>query len=246
MVFRGCCAGATNYLRRCAGLSSGSRLTALRAVASVTVRYVAPHCCRCRCRLPHRLRQRTARAGNERCAPGNRGGRARPGATAANSPDLYAAQAAIASAEKHLEAQEYVRARLAAQQAKRHATEALANAQQAGRRAPGRTGPAVAGFVDATVRCERIVLAQVTRRFRITGRVQGVYFRHSTRLEAERLALRAMPETCRMGRWRWWLGRPAAAVEQCISGCTTARRGRALRVWTSSLRSSRCRAAAVF
>lgn len=31
---------------------------------------------------------------------------------------------------------------------------------------------------------------QVSRRFRITGRVQGVYFRHSTRLEAERLALK--------------------------------------------------------
>jgi acylphosphatase len=30
---------------------------------------------------------------------------------------------------------------------------------------------------------------QVSRRFRITGRVQGVYFRHSTRIEAERLAL---------------------------------------------------------
>jgi hypothetical protein len=52
------------------------------------------------------------------------------GATAANSPDLYAAQAAIARAQKHLEAQEYVRARLAAQQAKRHATEALESAQQ--------------------------------------------------------------------------------------------------------------------
>jgi acylphosphatase len=30
---------------------------------------------------------------------------------------------------------------------------------------------------------------QVSRRFRITGRVQGVYFRQSTRVEAERLAL---------------------------------------------------------
>jgi acylphosphatase len=30
---------------------------------------------------------------------------------------------------------------------------------------------------------------QVIRRFRITGKVQGVYFRHSTRMEAERLAL---------------------------------------------------------
>jgi acylphosphatase len=32
-------------------------------------------------------------------------------------------------------------------------------------------------------------LAQVIRRFRITGNVQGVYFRHSTRIEAERLTL---------------------------------------------------------
>jgi acylphosphatase len=31
---------------------------------------------------------------------------------------------------------------------------------------------------------------QVSRRFRIAGRVQGVYFRHSTRVEAERLALK--------------------------------------------------------
>jgi acylphosphatase len=30
---------------------------------------------------------------------------------------------------------------------------------------------------------------RVTRRFRITGKVQGVYFRHSTRKEAERLGL---------------------------------------------------------
>jgi acylphosphatase len=29
----------------------------------------------------------------------------------------------------------------------------------------------------------------VTRRFRITGKVQGVFFRQSTRVEAERLAL---------------------------------------------------------
>lgn len=63
------------------------------------------------------------------------------GATDANSPDLYAAQAAIARAEKHLEAQEYVRARLAAQQAKRHATEALENAQQAAAGHPGAPAP---------------------------------------------------------------------------------------------------------
>jgi len=53
------------------------------------------------------------------------------GATPSNSPDLYAAQAAIARAESHLEAREYVRARLAAQEAKHHATVALANAQHA-------------------------------------------------------------------------------------------------------------------
>jgi acylphosphatase len=32
-------------------------------------------------------------------------------------------------------------------------------------------------------------LSRISRRFRITGRVQGVYFRHSTRVEAERLAI---------------------------------------------------------
>jgi acylphosphatase len=32
-------------------------------------------------------------------------------------------------------------------------------------------------------------VANVSRRFRVTGRVQGVYFRQSTRAQAERLAL---------------------------------------------------------
>ena len=53
------------------------------------------------------------------------------GAAASTSPDFYAAQAAIARAESHLQAQEYTRARLAAMQAKRHAAAALANAQHA-------------------------------------------------------------------------------------------------------------------
>ncbi len=35
-------------------------------------------------------------------------------------------------------------------------------------------------------------LERVTRRFLVTGKVQGVYFRHSTRLEAERLAIRGI------------------------------------------------------
>ncbi len=48
------------------------------------------------------------------------------GLTPSSSPDLYAAEAAISRAESHLQAREYVRARLAAQAAKHHATEALA------------------------------------------------------------------------------------------------------------------------
>jgi outer membrane murein-binding lipoprotein Lpp len=51
------------------------------------------------------------------------------GATSATSPEYAAAQAAIARAEAHLQAQEYVRARYAAVQAKRHAAAALADAQ---------------------------------------------------------------------------------------------------------------------
>jgi len=54
------------------------------------------------------------------------------GLTPSSSPDLYAAEAAITRAESHLAAREYVRARLAAQAAKRHATEALAVASHGG------------------------------------------------------------------------------------------------------------------
>lgn len=50
------------------------------------------------------------------------------GATSANSPDFYAAQAAIVRAETHLQAQEFTRARLAAMEAKNHASAALSNA----------------------------------------------------------------------------------------------------------------------
>ena len=49
------------------------------------------------------------------------------GATPSTSSDYYAAEAAIARAETHLEAQEFTRARLAAKEAKRHAIAALAN-----------------------------------------------------------------------------------------------------------------------
>jgi hypothetical protein len=50
------------------------------------------------------------------------------GATRATSPDFSAAEAAIARAQSHLEAQEFTRARLAALEAKRHAAAALASA----------------------------------------------------------------------------------------------------------------------
>jgi hypothetical protein len=58
-------------------------------------------------------------------------------AAGATSPELGAAQAAIARAESHLQAQEYTRARLAAQQAKHHAAAALASAQHVETPAPG-------------------------------------------------------------------------------------------------------------
>jgi uncharacterized protein involved in type VI secretion and phage assembly len=53
------------------------------------------------------------------------------GATSATSPEYAAAQAAISRAEQHLQAQEFVRARLAALQAKHHAATALADVQRA-------------------------------------------------------------------------------------------------------------------
>jgi len=53
------------------------------------------------------------------------------GATETTSPDLEAAEAAIARAEKHIDAQEYTRARSAAIEAKHHAGAALTGAQHA-------------------------------------------------------------------------------------------------------------------
>jgi|SRR5882757_8675350 outer membrane murein-binding lipoprotein Lpp len=67
------------------------------------------------------------------------------GATESTSPDFYAAQAAIARAEKHLEAQEYTRARFAAMDAKRHAGAALAGVQHADGGAVAPPGASAAG-----------------------------------------------------------------------------------------------------
>jgi Domain of unknown function (DUF4398) len=60
------------------------------------------------------------------------------GAEQRSPADLRAAQEEIASAERHLRAQEYARARDAALDAKRHAAIALSNAQRA---SPSATPP---------------------------------------------------------------------------------------------------------
>ena len=62
------------------------------------------------------------------------------GATEGTSLEFYAAQAAITRAEKHLEAQEYSSARLAAMEAKQHAGAALAGVQHPDAKAPVTSG----------------------------------------------------------------------------------------------------------
>jgi acylphosphatase len=57
-------------------------------------------------------------------------------------------------------------------------------------------------------------VSEAARRFRITGKVQGVYFRHSTRLEAERLALAGYARNLPDGSVEVLVRGPAAAVEQ--------------------------------
>jgi acylphosphatase len=55
-------------------------------------------------------------------------------------------------------------------------------------------------------------VSEVTRRFRVTGKVQGVYFRHSARLEAERLALSGYARNLPDGSVEVLVHGPAAAV----------------------------------
>lgn len=54
-------------------------------------------------------------------------------------------------------------------------------------------------------------MERVTRRFLVIGKVQGVYFRHSTRLEAERLAIRGIARNL-----------PDGSVEVIAQGTLTA------------------------
>ena len=54
----------------------------------------------------------------------------------------------------------------------------------------------------------------VVRRFLVFGKVQGVYFRHSTRLEARRLALRGIARNLPDGSVEVLAQGDAAAVEE--------------------------------
>jgi len=60
---------------------------------------------------------------------------------------------------------------------------------------------------------ERAV-SEAARRFRVTGKVQGVFFRHSTRLEAERLALSGYARNLPDGSVEVVVRGAADAVEQ--------------------------------
>jgi len=57
-------------------------------------------------------------------------------------------------------------------------------------------------------------VSEAVRRFRVMGKVQGVYFRHSTRLEAERLALSGYARNLPDGSVEVAARGPAAAVEE--------------------------------
>jgi acylphosphatase len=59
-------------------------------------------------------------------------------------------------------------------------------------------------------------LEQVSRRFRITGKVQGVYFRQSTRLQAEGLAIRGFARNLADGSVEVVAHGTGAAVERLL------------------------------
>lgn len=56
-------------------------------------------------------------------------------------------------------------------------------------------------------------MQEVIRRFRVTGKVQGVFFRHSTRREAERLGIRGTARNLPDGSVEVLAAGTAAAVE---------------------------------
>ena len=57
-------------------------------------------------------------------------------------------------------------------------------------------------------------MSEAARRFRVTGKVQGVYFRHSTRLEAKRLVLSGYARNLPDGSVEVLVRGPADAIEE--------------------------------
>jgi acylphosphatase len=78
------------------------------------------------------------------------------------------------------------------------------------RRFPSADGPAT----DRALLSGNAVLEQLIRRFQITGRVQGVNFRYSTRVEALRLGVRGYAQNLPDGSVEVLAYGAAAAVEE--------------------------------
>jgi acylphosphatase len=57
-------------------------------------------------------------------------------------------------------------------------------------------------------------LEEIIRRFLVFGKVQGVYFRHSTRLEARRLLVRGIAQNLPDGSVEVLVQGPADAIEE--------------------------------
>ena len=174
-----CSVRATDWLRLGANCISAACLTAPTAVVSVSKHYVALPRCICRCCLPRWMRG-CSRAGNERCAPGHcgcpRGGRDHRFVTGflrcrgSNRP------CGKPSAGRG------VHARTLGGNGGQKSRGSSACQRQL--RRPTRTG--ARSHAPLTKRFE---LDPVTRRFSVLGKVQGVYFRDSSRVEAARLAI---------------------------------------------------------
>jgi acylphosphatase len=60
-------------------------------------------------------------------------------------------------------------------------------------------------------------LPDVLRRFLVFGKVQGVFFRHSTRIEARRLGLRGIARNLPDGSVEVLAQGPAAAVDELLN-----------------------------
>jgi acylphosphatase len=173
-------------------------LTALAAVASVAQPYVAAHCCSGRSCLSVWMQNGTACPRNERCSPGHRGCRRR----------------------------------------RRNPRQFTGIRRRAGRDLPGRDAFASSRICTSPFSCaasqapcsggacqraarrkrrsrsslaRRASMAEIIHRFLVTGKVQGVCYRQSTRLEAKRLGLRGSARNLPDGSVEVWAqGSPAA------------------------------------